>query len=142
MRIPEARFANVAGEQLEAVAADRRERLGRTVGRSEKLHLLVDPMADAPAPLRGLYFLERGSSIGELAFERLQPPDPRMLLAATFLSRITAPARMRAQLEVHALIASAVATFRLRIPPGMSAAELAPVVAAHAREARAPRSGS
>jgi hypothetical protein len=131
---PGVRFANVAEEQLEAVAADRRARLGRVVGRSEKLHILVEPMADASAPFSALYFLERRPSVPDLAFERLLPPDPRLLLAATFLSRITAPARMRAQLEAHALLANTVATFRLQIPPNMSAAELAPLVVAHSRQ--------
>lgn len=139
---PGVRFANVAEEQIEAIEPDRRERFGRVIGRSEKLHILVEPMAEAPAPLGALYFLERRPEVRRLDFERLLPPDPRWLFAATFLSHITNPARMAAQLEVCSLIAGGVATYRMLVPSHLSAAELAPLVAAHSRQACAQRSES
>jgi hypothetical protein len=137
---PGVRFANVAEEQLESVAPDRRERLGRVIGRSEKLHILIDPMADAAAPLGAFYILHRRRSVRELEFERLWPPDPRLLFGATFNSHVTTRVRMTAQLEVCSLIAERVATFRLRIPPSLGAAELAPAVAVHARQSCSPGS--
>jgi len=80
--------------------------------------------------------------VRQLEFERLLPPDPRLLFGATFISHIKSRARMTAQLEVCSLIAGRVATYRLLIPPQLSAAELAPAVAAHARQAGPQRSGS
>jgi hypothetical protein len=139
---PAARFANVAEEQIETIEPDRRERFGQVIGRSEKLHILVEPMADAPAPLGALYFLERRPEVRQLDFERLWPPDPRLLLASTFLARITNPARMATQLEVCSLIAGGVATYRIVVPPHLGAAELAPLVAAHSRQACAQHSES
>lgn len=137
---PGVRFTNVAQEQIEAIEPDRRERFGRVIGRSEKHHVLVNPMAEASAPLGALYFLERHPEVGELAFSRLRPPDPPLLFGATFMTHITTPKRVTAQLEVYSSIAAEVATFHLRVPPHLSAAELAPMVAAHSREAFAERS--
>jgi hypothetical protein len=131
---PGVRFANVAEEQIESLSPHRRRRLGRVIGRSEKLHILVDPLADAPVPLGALYFLDRRQAVSELEFERLWSPDPRLLFGATFMSHVSAPAHTTAQLEACALIARRVATFRLRIPPSLNAAELAPLVATHARQ--------
>jgi hypothetical protein len=99
-------------------------------------------MADAPAHLSALYFLDRRQPVPRLGFERLWPPDPRLLFGATFMPHVTTPARMTSQLEVCSLIASRVATFRLLVPPHLGAAELAPAVAAHARQACSQRSGS
>jgi hypothetical protein len=131
---PGVRLANVAEEQLEDIDSARRPRLGRTIGRSDKLHLLIEPVADDSAPLGALYFINRRGEVDELDFERLDPPDPRWLLAATFMPHITAPPRMRAQLEACALIATAVPTFQLHVPPTLEAAALAPAVIEHARQ--------
>ena len=130
---PGVRFANVAEEQIEAVAADRREHLGPVIGRSDKLHVLVEPVAEVSVPLDALYFLERRSAVPELTFEPILPPDPLLLLGSTCMSYVTTRARLTARLEVCSLIAERVAMFRLRIPPDLSAAELAPLVAAHRR---------
>jgi hypothetical protein len=134
---PGVRFANIAEEQIDDIADDRRARLGRVVGRSEKLHILVNSMVDAPAPLSALYFLDRRKTVRGLGFERLSP-DPRWLFGATYMTHLTTSARMKAQLEVGSLIANQVATFRLCVPPHLSAAELAPLVAAHSRQVPRP----
>lgn len=131
---PGVRFANIVEEQYEAIPAERRERFGRVIGQSEKLHIVIGPMAQAAAPLTALYFLERRLSVEELSFERLNPPDPARLLAATFLSHVNTPARLTAQLEVCAAIAAGVPTFTLRVPPDLSAPQLAPLVARHNAE--------
>jgi hypothetical protein len=131
---PGARLANVAEEQLQAIEAARQARLGQTIGRSDKLHLLIEPMAQEPAPLGALYFIHRHSEVDELGFERLDPPDPRWLLASAYIPHITAAPRMQAQLETCALIAATVPTFQLHVPRTLQAAMLAPAVADHARQ--------
>ena len=131
-------FANVASEQLEAMGPGRGERFGRAVGRSDKQHLLVERFATAAAPLRRVYFLDRTEEAPELHFERLRSPGPRRLFATAFLSHVTTPARMKAQLEVHSLIAASVPAFRLLVPASLGARDLAPLVAAHSRGAHQP----
>jgi hypothetical protein len=131
---PGVRFANVDQEQIDALEPDRRGRLGRVVGSSDKVHILVDSMADAAAPLAALYFLHRRPTVSRLEFELVWPPEPPLLLAATFMPHITASARLTAQLRVCSLIADRVPTFKLHVPPFVGAAELAATVAAHARQ--------
>jgi hypothetical protein len=129
---PGARFSNVAQEQFDSVASGHPERLGGVLGRSDKLHIQVGPMAEAAVPLGALYYIERGETIPELRFERLSPPDPTLLLASTFVQY--APAQMPTRLEALSEIAERVSTFRLLVPRGHAASELAPLVAAHSRE--------
>jgi hypothetical protein len=131
---PGVRFANVAQEQIDALEPDRRGRLGHIVGSSDKLHILVDSMADVAAPLAALYFIHRRPTVPRLEFELVWPPQPPLLLTATFMPHITASARLTAQLRVCSLIASRVPTFKLHVPPSVAAAELATEVAAHARQ--------
>lgn len=128
---PGVRLANVAREQFEAVPPKRRERLGEVVGRTDKLHILIEALSTARAPLDALFFLERGPSIARLEFELIAAPKPEQLLGATFVSHVTSPARMMAQLEVCAAIAAQVAVYRLRVPPGVGASALARAVRAH-----------
>ena len=137
---PGARFANVAPEQIAGLADS--ERLGQPIGRSEKLHLFVTAMSPAAVPLRALCFLERHDGVAELELERIPEPGPDLLLAATFLAHVRTPARLVAQLDVCSLIASTVATFHLRVPAGVGAAELAVAVpSSWTREGRPAEGG-
>jgi hypothetical protein len=131
---PGVRLANIAEEQLEAIDSARRPRLGRQIGRSDKLHFLIEPLADAAAPLGAFYFINRRQEVDKLDFERLDPPDPRWLLASAFIPHIAVPSRTRAQLEACALIATAVPTFQLHVPPTLAAPSLAAAVTEHARQ--------
>ena len=131
---PGVRFANVAQEQVDSVASGQPERLGSVIARSEKLHILIDPMAEAAVPLGSLYYIERHETTPELRFERLSPPDPSLLLASTCMRYIKSPAQMPMRLEVLSEIAKRIPTFRLFVPPGLRAPELGPLVAAHGRE--------
>jgi hypothetical protein len=130
---PGVRFANIAEEQIDDIPEERRAAIGRVIGKSEKLHLLIERACEAPAPLAGVYFVERGPSVERLEFQRQWPPDPRSLLSATFLPHIQAPARMANQIDVYARLATDVMTYQLRVPASLSAAELAPLVLDHAR---------
>jgi hypothetical protein len=95
---------------------------------------VIGPLADDAAPLGALYFINRRPEVDKLDFERLDPPDPRWLLASAFIPHIAAPPRTRAQLEACALIATAVPTFQLHVPPRLAAPSLAPLVIEHARQ--------
>ena len=128
---PGVRFSNLAQEQLDAIAPERRERIGRVVGRSEKLHVLFDQMAETDAPLNALYFLNRRKEVRRLEFEPLSPPDPRLLLGSSCISYVRTTARISRRLEICSLLANQVPIFRLHVPPHLSAAELAPLVAVH-----------
>ena len=130
---PGVRFANVADEQLQAIPEERRAGLGRVVGRSEKTHLLVEPIASAPAPLGAIYFIDRLKPVRDVRFERIEP-GLALLLSATFMPHVSAPRRLAAQLEICQSIAERVPAFELKVPTTVPAHALAPIVAGHARE--------
>jgi len=129
---PGVRFANFAEEQLTSIALDRRERLGPVVGRSEKVHVLVEPMAGSAAPLGAIYFIDRMKPVPDVHFARLQPLDLRLLLSATFMPHVSAPRRLAAQLDICRQIVERVPAFHLFAPPTMTADVLASAVSDHA----------
>ncbi|HEV3321194.1 MAG TPA: hypothetical protein VG147_03275 [Solirubrobacteraceae bacterium] len=87
------RLAHVGEAQREEiVAVNAREQLVRMRGAAE------------PAPLEALFILDRrGDAASEPRFEAAA--DPQLLLAATFNSVLTAPARLRELLDICALAA-------------------------------------
>lgn len=86
---------------------------------------------ESPAPLSVLYFLERVGT-GATRFERIDAPDPRLLLAASFNFVVRTPERMRTQLSVCACLASRTPMFWVRIGPETDAAGVARAVEEHA----------
>jgi hypothetical protein len=94
------------------------------LGRSDKAEVAIEPISHA-IPLGRLVFLQRGQEARRLDLIRLSPPDPRLLLAATFTSHLTLPRRLAAQLETCAAIARDVPCFRLVVPPGATPEETA-----------------
>jgi hypothetical protein len=95
--------------------------LGEVLGHSGKTYLALD-REPAPVPLAALCFVSRADGP---VVERIERPDARLLLGATFNQSIRTPARMRRQLELCADLASSVPMFRLRVAAGIGAAELA-----------------
>jgi hypothetical protein len=128
---PGVRMANVAREQLDSLSPAARARLGRVIGLTEKVHMEVANMPGEPARLDALYFVERGTNGGRVAFERVDPPEPRHLLGATFMPHIVTPTRLATQLHTCAAVAASVATFRVLAPWSVSAAQLAETVERH-----------
>jgi hypothetical protein len=124
---PGTSFTNVAPEQLEALTNGRRPVFGPEIGRSDKVHVSVDRFASAPAPLAALYVLDRRPDTPRLRFEPLTAVDPRLLLGASFLRHLEAPAWMAAQLDVCARI-SAGAVVRVSAPVEMKPRALASAV--------------
>jgi hypothetical protein len=121
----------VATEQYEALSAPGRARLGKVLGRSDKLHLALPPVDAQPRPLAALYLLDRTAAAKRLDFERLWPPEPRLLLSATSLPHVAAPARLTVQLDVCSRLARTVPCYRLLAPADMGPAAISRGVAAH-----------
>jgi hypothetical protein len=99
----------------EVLAVNRRERLARA------------RLAEAPQPLRALFFLQRSAGAGEPRFEAA--PDPQLLLASTFNLVLASPARLAGLLEVCAIISHR-RVERVAFGPGVNPAALAEAIEA------------
>ncbi len=121
-------MANVAAEQLELLPVGMRARLGAALAVSDKVHLEIANLAPGPLPLGAVIFVRRSERIERLGIERIDPPDPRDLLAATFMPHIVTPARLATQLTTCAALAATVPIFTLSAPLKVSAADLAAAV--------------
>jgi hypothetical protein len=126
--------ANIAAEQLALLPPSERSRLGVVIGSSDKLHVELANVSAEPWPLGAIYFLARSGRVERLAIERARPPDPRHLLAATFMPHIATRARLMTQLSTCAQIADVVPVFRLSVPARLTAAELASEVERHVKD--------
>lgn len=125
---PGAPMANVAAEQVELLPTPARARLGSVIGASDKVHVEVSNISTEPLPLGAVFFLRRSEQVGRLTFEEVDTPDPRDLLGATFMPHIVTPERLMTQLAICASIAAAVPVFKLGVPAGMTAPQLARAV--------------
>ena len=92
---------------------------------------VVVGLPEAPVPLRAAYFLERTPLVDATEIIPIDPPDPRLLLAATFVSHVPTARRLIIQLDVCSRIARTVALFRVRVPVHGCASDLAERVARH-----------
>jgi hypothetical protein len=97
-----------------------------------KDHVTV-ALADAPAPLGAVYFLERTPAVSGAEIIPIDPPDPRLLLGATFVAHVPTARRLITQLDVCSRIARTVPLFRVRMPMDGHAADIAERVAGHVR---------
>ncbi|MBV9212635.1 MAG: hypothetical protein JOZ25_03205 [Actinobacteria bacterium] len=122
---PGAGIAAVRPDERGAIDAGVWDRLGTVLGVSGKTYLSL-PRADGPLPLRAICFLWGGQ--GPL-LERIEKPDPRMLLASTFVLGVTTPERLVNQLDVCAAIAREVPLFRVHARAAPDAGSLADAVA-------------
>jgi hypothetical protein len=143
---PGAGVTSVRHAAVEAIAPEHRSRLGRVLGDDgEALRVMVERERRV-LPLAAMYFLERddpaaGEADAAPPFERISPPDPRLLLASTFNFSVRTPERLRNQLDVCARLSETVPIFRVKIVPTLSAAALAAQVEAHARDLDAGAGG-
>lgn len=127
---PGAAIASVRDAERETMAPDLWDRVGEVLGYSEKTYVGLE-RHESPAALGAVYFL-RGE--GE-AVEPIERPDPRMLLASTFVLGVRTPERLRRQLDVCAELFRSVPMFWLTVQHG--SARLAEVVEDHAARALA-----
>lgn len=110
----------------ERLSPSERAALGEPAGSIEGKHRYTRDRAPAPAPLGGVFLLERSTS--EPVVEQLVAVDPFELIASTFNLSVRTPARLRRQLDVVSAIASREMVYRLRVQPGVDATRLAALV--------------
>jgi hypothetical protein len=63
------------------------------------------------------------------------PPDPRLLLASSFISYLRTPAFLLGHLDACAQIAQVARMFRVRVPAEVGAGDVADAVERHAEVA-------
>ena len=105
--------------------------VGNVVGRKADGVRVEVARAEAAVPLRALYFLHRGG-VEEVAFEAIDPVDPRLLLLSTFVIALRTPERMISQLDACQRLAQSTAAFTLQVPDALSVHDLGRAVEAHA----------
>jgi hypothetical protein len=131
---PGAATASVDEDELRAMGPEGRRAMGEEVGRSDKVHLALRVL-DLPRPLSLLYFPRRSTTPGRVRIARLEPPDTRLLLSASFLLYLQSPGRLVTHLDVSARIARSVRTYRVLVPPDVPSPDVAAAVETHAVEA-------
>jgi hypothetical protein len=113
--------STLAGRLVDASAA-------RVVGEAAEEVRVALRGLDAPLPLADVFYLERTTAGSGAVVERLDPVEPRLLLASTFNLALRDPARLERQLDVCARLAATAAVHRVACPPAVDAAALAPLV--------------
>ncbi len=127
---PGAAIAAVREAERESISPSVWSGLGKVLGQSGKTYLTL-PREERPLPLAAVYFLRPD---GGAPIEAMPRPDPRLLLASTFVSGVRTPDRLRNQLDVCAALVRQVPLFWLRIAQREGPARLAAAVGDHARE--------
>jgi HPr kinase/phosphorylase len=129
---PGASVASVRPSERAAIADATWRGLGAELGQSGKTYIAL-PRVHAPLPVGAVCFLTGGDGA---AVEPLPAPDPRLLLASTFVLGVQTPDRLSTQLDVCAALARDVPLLRLRVGAGRSSESLAREVHDHfARQA-------
>ena len=126
---PGAALAAVRPAERDAIPSTIWRDLGAVLGESGKTYLELARENDA-VPLGALYFLRSGA---DETIEPLPAPNPRLLLASTFVLGVRTHERLRNQLDVCARIARDVPSYWLTVGGGRSAEDLASLVHEHAR---------
>lgn len=121
---------SVASHELASMASAASERLGRRVGSSDKIYL--DLPAQSPAvPLRCLFRLFRASRFNRVRIREHIPPEPRAVLASSFLPYVRTPARLLNQLAMCRAVTDSVRIFDVELPSAGTARAAADVLLAH-----------
>jgi hypothetical protein len=123
-------LVNLDESELAAMEDVGRQRMGRFLGRSDKLHLAA-PVFARELPLGLVYFLRRTGSEGPLAIVEDRRSTQR-LLAAGFLAYLVSPERLVNHLEACARVSEVAPTFGVEVPVGLPARALADEIRAHA----------
>jgi hypothetical protein len=129
---PGASIASLRAAERDGVADRNLSRLGSFLGHDDKTYMAL-ARAPVALPLGAVYFITRGDEADADAIEPLPAPDPRVLLASTFVLSVRTPERLRNLLNTCADIACSVPAFRVRVQSGVGADALAQELHAHAR---------
>lgn len=120
----------VAAQELASMDQPGRARLGRRAGSADKLY--VEPQAHSgPVPLRALFCLRRAAAFDRVRIREQSPPEPRTVLASSFLPYVRTPARLLNQLAVCLAVTHSVRVFDVELPKLGTARAAAEVVLAH-----------
>ena len=122
--------ANVPLDQAAAMSAAELERMGEVIDTSHKLHVRFEA-DEQPVPLSRIYFLRREAGVGSPAIERVDPPDPMVLLGNTFVFHVETRLRLITQLDVCSRIAQTCALFSVGFDPVHGAPALRAAVEDH-----------
>lgn len=123
-------LVNLDESELAAMDERERRRLGRLLGRSDKLHFAADVL-DREIPLGLVYFLRRGGAEGSLAIVD-DGRSTQRLLAAGFLAYLRSPERLLNHLDACARVSEVAPTYTVDVPSGLPARALAGEIVAHA----------
>lgn len=126
---PGSTVVQLRAREDERLSAEQRTALGHPASTVEGKQRYVSDESPEPAPLGGLFLLERSSE--QPAVEQLAAVDPFELIASTFNLSVRTPARLQRQLDVVSAIASGGLAHRLRVQPGIDATELAAHIQKH-----------
>ncbi len=119
------------------LSGDELERLGKVVAdRATELLIAPNRMASRPYPVRSVYFLNRSTEDGPLAFEAV--PDPRYLLASSFNDVLRTKERLVSMLDIHSALSKSARVARVNVPPTATAADVAAAVEHHHRATAGP----
>lgn len=132
-------LVNLDESELAAMEEVGRQRMGRFLGRSDKLHFAA-PVFARELPLGLVYFLRRTGSEGPLAIIEDRRSTQR-LLAAGFLAYLRSPERLVNHLEACARVREVAPTFGVEVPVGLPAGALAAEVRTHATAVLGPEGG-
>lgn len=110
-----------------------RNRLGPSIGVTDKLHL-EPPSARTALPLAIVYRVRRTNDAGVPRFREHVPPEPRQMLASSFLPYLATRERLLNQLSIMEGITRFVRMFDFEIPTSTSAQAAAAVALAHIDE--------
>ena len=116
---PGAPLANVDRAELELSRRVEEAGLGRTLGVTDGEIRMAVRRHEVAVPLGAVFYLERPRSGDRAYVERLDPVDPRLLLAATFNLSLRGPDRLARQLEACGRMAESSAIFRVSSPAGI-----------------------
>jgi hypothetical protein len=124
-------MASIAPEELRAMSAEGRGELGNCIGKESGKKHFNPPVVDRPYPLEAFYFLVRNGDSPRISIERVQSPDPRLLLASSFITYVRTPDHLLTHLDTCAHLARSGAIFEVRIPAGVDARTGAAFVREH-----------
>ncbi len=122
--------AGVAAHELRSMTPDGRNRLGRRVGAADKSYFAPPPALSA-LPLALLYRVTRSPRLARLELREQVPPEPRTVLASSFLSYLDTKERLLNQLAICDRVASSVRLYDLELPASVSAQAAAAFVLEH-----------
>jgi hypothetical protein len=129
---PGAPLSSLDPEQLRAIPAAGRTRLGRQVGRGYSV-MLAPNLLERACALDALFVLRRsGRKRGTLRIERLER-DPLRVLAHSFNTYVRSKERVVNQLAISAHLLELVEMYEITIPAGCTAGEAAGAVRAFLR---------